>query len=304
MVIEDKRQRLQDEIAMVAAECQDESPIEWDEDEERVWKHRLKHIEDLKSNQTYERVQRQNVSQRIFSYRWVDKPHRSRYTVRGYEQELTGSEDFFSPTPLSCLVKTLLVFAEREGHTVCCGDCTDAFLQSELLEEIYVEPPAEAQEPADVVWRLHKAFPGLKGGPVAWRARIDGILGISPVNFRRSRVDPCLWTNSTTGSLLVATWTTSSRQVRQRQHKLSWNTSSVWHSSRLRVFWISLANRHDSCVHSSPKYRGGYTIQTDTETLLAGLRDLNLEHCKPSKLPGATPWTRDLTPLDPSEHKL
>ena len=52
------------------------------------------------------------------------------------------------------------------------------------------------------------------------------------------------------------------------------------------------------------KVHGGYTIQTDTETLLAGLRDLNLEHCKPSKLPGATPRTHDLTPLEPSEHKL
>ena len=82
---------------------------------------------------------------------------------------------------------------------MCFGDCTDAFLQSDLLEEIYVEPPAEAQEPADVVWRLHKAFPGLNGGTVAWGARIDGILGSPPLNFRRSRVDPCLWTNSTTG---------------------------------------------------------------------------------------------------------
>ena len=52
MVIEDKRQRLQDEIALVTAECQADSHIEWDEDEERVWKHRLKHIEDLKANQT------------------------------------------------------------------------------------------------------------------------------------------------------------------------------------------------------------------------------------------------------------
>ena len=107
MVIEDKRERLQDEIAMVAAECQDESPIEWDEDEDRVWKHRLKHMEDLKSNKTYERVPRQKVSQRVLSHRWVDKLHRSRYTARGYEQELTGSEDFYAPTPLSCLVKTL-----------------------------------------------------------------------------------------------------------------------------------------------------------------------------------------------------
>ena len=119
--------------------------------------------------------------------------------MRGHEQELTGSEDFYAPTPLSCLVKTLRVCAEREGHTVYFGDCTDAFLQSDLLEEIYVEPPEEAQEPADVVWRLHKALPGLKGGSVAWGTRIDGILGSPPLNFRRSRVDPCLWTNSTTG---------------------------------------------------------------------------------------------------------
>ena len=168
MFMEDKRQRLQDEIAMVTAECQDDSHIECDEDEERVWKHRLKHIEDLKANQTYERVQRQNVSQKILSHRWVDKPHRSRYTVRGYEQDLTGSEDFYAPTPLSCLVKTLLVCAERDGHTVYFGDCTDAILQSDLLEEIYVEPSAEAQEPAVVVWRLHKGLLGLKGGPVAW----------------------------------------------------------------------------------------------------------------------------------------
>ena len=100
MVIEDKRQRLQEEIAMVAADCQDETPIEWDEDEERVWKHRLKHIEDLKSNQTCERVPRQSVSQRVLSHRWVQKPHRSRYTVRGFEQELTGAENLCAPTPL------------------------------------------------------------------------------------------------------------------------------------------------------------------------------------------------------------
>ena len=98
MVIEDKRQRLQDEIAMVTAECQDDSHIEWDEDDERVWRHRLKHIEDLKANQTYERVQRQNVSQRVLSHRWVDKQKSSRYTVRGYEQEL-----FYAP-PLLCHV--------------------------------------------------------------------------------------------------------------------------------------------------------------------------------------------------------
>ena len=67
------------------------------------------------------------------------------------------------------------------------------------------------------------------------------------------------------------------------------------------MFWTSLENRHVSLGSFITKVHGGYTIQTDTETLLAGLRDLNLE---PSKLPGATPRTHDLTPLEPSEHKL
>ena len=130
-----------------------------------------------------------NVSHKVLSYRWVDMPHRSRYIVRGYVQELTGSEDLNVPTPLSCFVQTLFVCAEREGHTVRLEDCTIAYLQSNLVEEIYFEPPAETQEPADVVWRLHKAFPGLKKGTVAWKTRIDGILGSLPLNFKLSRVD-------------------------------------------------------------------------------------------------------------------
>ena len=174
MVIEDKRQQLQDEIAMVTAKCQDDFLIEWDEDEKRVWKHRLKHIEGLKATRRTS-VCNARKSHRILSHRWVDKPHRSRYIVRGYEKELTGSEDFYAPTPLSCLVKTLLVCTERERHTVYFGDCTNAFLQGDLLDEIYVEPPAKAQ--ADVIWRLHKALPSLKVGLVAWETRIDGILG-------------------------------------------------------------------------------------------------------------------------------
>ena len=36
-------------------------------------------------------------------------------------------------------------------------------------------------------------------GDLLHGVRIDGILGGSPLDFRRSLVDPCLWTHSTTG---------------------------------------------------------------------------------------------------------
>ena len=130
--------------------------------------------------------------------------------MRGFEQELTGAEDFYAPTPLQCLVKTLLVCAEREGHTVCFGDCTDACLQSDLLEEIYVNPPVEAQEPADVVWRLHKALPGLKG------ALLHGVLASMVSWVALLWTFDALWLTRACGltapqeSALDATWTISS----------------------------------------------------------------------------------------------
>ena len=154
------------------------------------------------------------------------------------------------------------------------------------------------------MWRLHQALPGLKGGPVAWGARNDGILDNSPLNFRRSRVDPCLGTNSTTGVRIgrhmddfIKTGPPEAVQAvmkyleRVAQLKITGVLDQFGKQAR---FLGSIITR----------VQGGYTIQTNTETLLGGLRDLNLEHCKPSKLPGGTPRTHDLTPLDPPEHKL
>ena len=150
--IEDKCQRFQDEIAMVAAECQDESPTEWDVDEERVWKHRLKHIEDVMSKQTYECVQRQKVSQRVVSYRWVD-------TVRSEKGTRCGMG--------------------IEQMRFCRVICWNKFTLN--LQQKHRSP--------QMLWRFHKGFPGLKeGSVVAWRVRIDGILGSLPLNFTRSRV--------------------------------------------------------------------------------------------------------------------
>ena len=163
----------------------------------------------------------------------------------------------------------------------------------------------EAPEPADVVWRLHKALPGLKGGSVAWGARIDGILGGFPLDFRRSQVDPCLWIHSTTG-------------VRIGRHMDDITTTGPYDAEYTvmkhleRAAKLKVTGVQDQCGRQTrfflgsfiTRVRGGYTTQTDTEILLAGLRDLNLEHCKPSKLLGASPRILDLTPLEPTEHKL
>ena len=79
-----------------------------------------------------ERVQRQNVSKRVLSNRWVDKPHRSRYTVRGYEQELTGSEDFMLPL----LCGPTILHRWNHQNTSCTVECWDDSFQSETVSDM------------------------------------------------------------------------------------------------------------------------------------------------------------------------
>ena len=72
------------------------------------------------------------------------------------------------------------------------GDAEAAFLQAPLLEEVYVEPPPEAGEPRDVVYRALKALPGLRGSPVAWGAYATSVL-TKTHEMEQSQVDPCLY---------------------------------------------------------------------------------------------------------------
>ena len=43
-----------------------------------------------------------------------------------------------------------------------------AHLCSEVLRELYVEPPPEANEPPDMVWRLQRAMYGTRDAAAAW----------------------------------------------------------------------------------------------------------------------------------------
>eukprot|EP00975_Prorocentrum_lima_P043950 9216716-Prorocentrum_lima.AAC.1 len=53
---------------------------------------------------------------RPLTVRWVDKDDydvaKSRLTVRGYEQTLTGDEAFYAATPHPAMMRTLLVMAQ------------------------------------------------------------------------------------------------------------------------------------------------------------------------------------------------
>ena len=130
------------------------------------------------------------------SVRWVDKDDyhtaKAKLTARGYEQELTGQENFYSATPQPAALRLLLVMAQALGLAVAVGGCAQAFLQTPLLEknEVRVTKPPEAEVKPERAWWLLKTLPGLKGGPAAW-----GHHATKVKELVQSARDPCVHIN-------------------------------------------------------------------------------------------------------------
>ena len=155
------------------------------------------HLEHLRKHVVYEQGLIP-AGVRPISVRWVDKDDfgstaKSRLTARGYEQHMTGEEQFYSATPNAASLRTLLCVAHTLGLAVAIGDCAQAFLQAPLQEkeDVWVWPPPEAGVPADHAWKLLKTLPGLKGGPSAWGTHATQkkheLYGLAPSTW-----DPCV----------------------------------------------------------------------------------------------------------------
>ena len=70
-------------------------------------------------------------------------------------------------------------------------DVVTAFLNGDLEEEIYVEPPEGFAEQGDYVWRLRKTLYGLKQSPRLWYLTLMTFL--LNIGFHRSEYDHALF---------------------------------------------------------------------------------------------------------------
>ena len=83
--------------------------------------------------------------------------------------------NFFAPTPPLEAVKFLISEAmtkrvPRNNRPLELSfiDVKKAHLCSDVLRELYVERPPEANAPPDIVWRLHRAMYGTRDAAAAW----------------------------------------------------------------------------------------------------------------------------------------
>ena len=89
--------------------------------------------------------------------------YKTRLVVKGFTQENgTDYEETFAPVAHLSSVRTLLAVADSRQWKLFQMDVKNAFLNGDLSEEVYMQPPLGLSHPPDKVCQFRRALYGLK----------------------------------------------------------------------------------------------------------------------------------------------
>jgi hypothetical protein len=123
----------------------------------------------------------------VVGYKWVYKiktcshgtvdRYKARLVARGFTQEYgVDYEETFAPVARLSSVRALLAVAASRHWSLSQMDVKNAFLNGDLSEEVYMQPPHGFSSPPNKVCHLRRALYGLKQAPLAWFAKFSAIV--------------------------------------------------------------------------------------------------------------------------------
>ena len=130
--------------------------------------------------------------------------HKARLVAKGYAQiQGVDYDEVFAPVARLETVRLLLAMAAQGEWEVHHMDVKSAFLNGELMEEVYVHQPPGFTSPNSVrkFLKLNKALYGLKQAPRAWNFRLDQEL--VKLGFSRSEEEHAVYRKGADASLLL-----------------------------------------------------------------------------------------------------
>lgn len=130
--------------------------------------------------------------------------HKARLVAKGYVQRKgVDYNEVFALVARLETIRLLLALSAKEGWKVHHLDIKLAFLNGELLEEVYVTQPEgyEKKGQEGKVYRLLKALYGLRQAPRAWNARLDKCL--KELGFRKCQHEQAVYTKCSNDNILI-----------------------------------------------------------------------------------------------------
>ncbi|KAK1693722.1 hypothetical protein QYE76_010419 [Lolium multiflorum] len=120
--------------------------------------------------------------------------YKARLVARGFQQEHGRDYDkTFAPVAHMTTVRTLLAVASFAAG-LSPSLMLNAFLNGELSEEVYMQPPPGYSVPDGMVCRLRRSLYGLKQAPRAWFERFASV--VTAAGFSPSLHDPALFVHT------------------------------------------------------------------------------------------------------------
>ena len=163
-----------------------------------------KEIEALESKGTWKEVQKHEAKSKILPRTWVFRRKRTptgvirkckgHFCVHGDLQE--GDFDTFAPVVAWATICLVLVFALTQGWRLICIDFSNAFIQAELAEPVWIHLPRgyKSTIPGATCLQLKKSLYGLSITTRLWYEHLGDTL--LKDGFKQWDYDPCLWLKS------------------------------------------------------------------------------------------------------------
>ena len=136
--------------------------------------------------------------------RWVFKRKRDQFgNMIKYKARLTplgcfqyfgvDYADTYAPVARMCTLRYVLALACLLGLQTSSCDFTNAFLNAELKEDVYINaPPGTPELPKGYVYKLQRALYGLKQSPREWNLTLNQFM-TEECGFRQLQVEKCLY---------------------------------------------------------------------------------------------------------------
>jgi hypothetical protein len=123
--------------------------------------------------------------------------------ARGFTQEYgVDYKETFAPVARLSSVRALLAIAASRHWSLFQMDVKNAFLNGDLEEEVYMQPPPGLSHPPNKVCRLRRALYELKQAPRAWFAKFSTT--VSHLGYSISSYDSALFLHRTNrGTILL-----------------------------------------------------------------------------------------------------
>lgn len=173
-----------------------------------IWQHAMQHeINALEANDTWKIVSLPPGKHAV-GCKWVYKTkyhadgmidrHKARLVAKGYtQQEGIDYLDTFAPVAKLVTVKLMFALAAIRRWTLCQMDVSNAFLNGDLFEEVFMElPPSYTGSkgrcpPINAVCKLQKSLYGLKQSSRQWYFKFHEAMASQ--GFRQSQLDHSLF---------------------------------------------------------------------------------------------------------------